>query len=250
MYDQFKELADVDITKGPMEVGPTTHYVMGGIRVDAETGATTVPGLFAAGEVAAGMHGANRLGGNSLSDLLVFGARTGAGAAAHAARGTGQPYVDPVQVRDGLRELAAPLERGEGDDPYQLQRDLQAVMDARVGIFRVESDLKEAIAELGRLNGRWPSLAVRGGRVFNPGWNLVFELRNLLVVSEAIARLALQRTESRGAHSRLDFPGTDDKGWGHRNGVARRRPDGSMEVTTTALPEMAAELSSLLAAAH
>jgi succinate dehydrogenase / fumarate reductase flavoprotein subunit len=250
MYDQFKELADVDITKGPMEVGPTTHYAMGGIRVDAETGATTVPGLFAAGEVAAGMHGANRLGGNSLSDLLVFGARTGAGAAAHAANRNDQPYVDPVQVREGLRELVAPLERGSGDDPYQLQRDLQSVMDARVGIFRVEADLKDAIAELARLQGRWPGLAVPGGRAFNPGWNLVFELRNLLIVSEAIARLALQRTESRGAHSRLDHPDTNEAEWGTRNGVARRGPDGAMQVTTTTLPEMAAELRPLLGSAH
>ena len=153
-------------------------------------------------------------------------------------------------MREGLRELAAPLERGSGDDPYALQRDLQAVMDARVGIFRVEADLKEAIAELARLNGRWPGLAVSGGRVFNPGWNLVFELRNLLIVSEAIARLALQRTESRGAHSRLDHPQTDEEAWGHRNGVARRRPDGSMEVTTTDLPEMDPELRPLLGKAH
>jgi succinate dehydrogenase / fumarate reductase flavoprotein subunit len=250
MYDQFKELADVDITKGPMEVGPTTHYVMGGIRVEAETGASTVPGLFAAGEVAGGMHGANRLGGNSLSDLLVFGARTGAGAAAHASKRKDQPYVDPVQVRDAARELAAPLERGSGEDPYALQRDLQAVMDARVGIFRVEADLQEAISEVGRLRGRWPGVAVRGGRTFNPGWNLVFELRNLLIVSEAIARSALQRTESRGAHSRLDHPDTDDAAWGGRNGVVRRRSDGSMEVTTTPLPELPDELGALLGKAH
>ncbi len=250
MYDQFKELADVDITKGPMEVGPTTHYVMGGIRVDAETGAATVPGLFAAGEVAGGMHGANRLGGNSLSDLLVFGARTGAGAAAHAAKRKDQPYVDPVQVREGQRELEAPLERGSGDDPYALQRDLQSVMDAGVGIFRVEADLQQAITEIARLRGRWPGLAVAGGRRFNPGWNLVFELRNLLIVSEAIARSALQRTESRGAHSRLDHPETDDKKWGHRNGVVRRRADGSMEVATTKLPELSGELGSLLEKAH
>ena len=179
MYDQFKELADVDITKGPMEVGPTTHYAMGGVRVDAETGASTVSGLFAAGEVAGGMHGANRLGGNSLSDLLVFGARAGAGAAAHAAGRTGQPYIDPVQVTDAARELAAPLERGSGEDPY-----------------------------------------------------------------------ALQRTESRGAHSRLDYPETDQAGWGGRNGVVRRRPDGSMEVTTTTLPSMSDELGALLGSAH
>jgi succinate dehydrogenase / fumarate reductase flavoprotein subunit len=249
MYDQFKELADVDITKGPMEVGPTTHYVMGGIRVDADTGATTVPGLYAAGEVSGGMHGSNRLGGNSLSDLLVFGMRTGAGAAAHAATKQAA-YVDPVQVAEGTRELAAPLERGSGEDPYQLQRDLQDVMQRLVGIFRVESDLKEAITELGKLRGRVPALAVKGGRAFNPGWNLCFELRNLLIVSEAITRLALQRTESRGAHSRLDFPETNQKDWGGRNGVVRRRADGTMDVTTTALPQMSDELQALLGSTH
>jgi succinate dehydrogenase / fumarate reductase, flavoprotein subunit len=250
MYDQFKELADVDITKGPMEVGPTTHYVMGGIRVDAETGATTVPGLFAAGEVAGGMHGANRLGGNSLSDLLVFGQRTGAGAAAHARTQGDQPYVDPVQVTEAARDLAAPLDRETGEDPYALQRDLQEVMQRLVGIYRVEADLQDAIAELGRLHGRVASLAARGGRAFNPGWNLVFEVRNLLVVSEAITRSALQRTESRGAHSRLDFPETDQAGWGGRNSVARRGADGSMEVTTATLPAMPEELEPLLGEAH
>ncbi|MEA2672831.1 MAG: succinate dehydrogenase / fumarate reductase, flavoprotein subunit [Chloroflexota bacterium] len=246
MYDQFKELADVDITKGPMEVGPTTHYFMGGIRVDAETGQSTVPGLFAAGEVSGGMHGANRLGGNSLSDLLVFGMRTGAGAAAHAATFKTQPYVDPVQVADAARELAAPLEREAGEDPYALQRDLQDVMQRLVGIFRVEADLNEAIAEIAKIRARLPQLAVRGGRVFNPGWNLAFEVRNLLIVSEAITRSALQRTESRGAHSRLDFPETDQKAWGGRNGVVRRREDGSMDVTTAKLPSMPGELGSLL----
>ena len=254
MYDQFKELADVDITTGPMEVGPTTHYVMGGVRVDAETGASTVPGLFAAGEVAGGMHGANRLGGNSLSDLLVFGMRTGAGAAAHAATVTAQPYLDPVQVHHAERELEAPLERGSSsgnaEDPYALQRDLQDVMQRLVGIFRVEADLQDAISELARLKARWPGVAVGGGRTFNPGWNLVFELRNLLVISEAITRSALQRTESRGAHSRIDHPETDQAGWGGRNSVVRRGPDGSMEVTTTTLPQMTDELRSLLGGAH
>jgi len=250
MYDQFKELADVDITKGPMEVGPTTHYVMGGVRVDAETGASTVAGLFAAGEVAGGMHGANRLGGNSLSDLLVFGARTGAGAAAHAARTAAQPYLDPVQVRDAARELAAPLERGSGEDPYAIQHDLQDAMQRLVGIFRIERDLQDAIAELAKLKARWPGVAVAGGRIFNPGWNLVFELRNLLVVSEAITRSALQRTESRGAHSRIDHPETDQAGWGGRNSVVRRRGDGTMEVTTTSLPDMPDELRLLLGGAH
>ena len=250
MYDQFKELADVDITTGPMEVGPTTHYVMGGIRVDAETGESTVPGLFAAGEAAGGMHGANRLGGNSLSDLLVFGARTGAGAAPHAGKRQDPPYVDPVPVHEATRELDGPLERGSGEDPYQLQREMQDVMQRLVGIFRVEADLQEAIGELAKLRARVPSLAVSGGRVFNPGWNLCFELRNLLIVSEAITRSALQRTESRGAHSRLDFPETDQAGWGGRNGVVRRRPDGSMEVATTKLPELSKELAALLGGGH
>jgi succinate dehydrogenase / fumarate reductase flavoprotein subunit len=233
-----------------MEVGPTTHYAMGGVRVDAETGASTAPGLFAAGEVAGGMHGANRLGGNSLSDLLVFGARTGAGAAAHAAGLKDQPYVDPVQVRDAARELAAPLERAHGEDPYALQRDLQDVMQRLVGIYRIDTDLQEAIGELAKLRARWPGLAVGGGRIYNPGWNLVFEVRNLLIVSEAIARSALQRTESRGAHSRLDHPETDQAGWGGRNGVVRRRLDGSMEVTTTSLPPTPDDLQALLGAAH
>jgi succinate dehydrogenase flavoprotein subunit len=250
MYEQFKELADVDITQGPMEVGPTTHYVMGGVRVQAETGAATVPGLFAAGEVAGGMHGANRLGGNSLSDLLVFGQRTGAAAARHAATRPQQPYVDPVQVREATAELDAPLRRDGGEDPYTLQRELQDVMQRLVGIFRVEADLQEAISEVASLRARWPAVAVGGGRLFNPGWNLVFELRNLLIVSEAIARSALQRTESRGAHSRIDHPESDQAGWGGRNGVVRRAADGSMEVATTSLPAMPDDLRALLGSAH
>jgi succinate dehydrogenase / fumarate reductase flavoprotein subunit len=250
MYEQFKELADVDITKGPMEVGPTTHYVMGGIRVDAETGAATVPGLFAAGEASGGMHGANRLGGNSLSDLLVFGMRTGEGAAAHAAT-LPAPYVDPVQVQAAVRELAAPLERPDGEDPYALQRDLQTMMQALVGIFRLDADLAAALDRIAELQGRWGGVGVGGGRTFNPGWNLVFELRNLLTVSEAITRSARERTESRGAHSRLDHPATDDEAWGHRNVVVRRGRDGAMEVRTTALPKLPAELKTLLGpAAH
>jgi succinate dehydrogenase / fumarate reductase flavoprotein subunit len=250
MYDQFKELADVDITKGPMEVGPTTHYVMGGIRVDAETEATTINGLFAAGEVAGGMHGANRLGGNSLSDLLVFGARAGAAAAAHAAGRTAEPYVDPVQVRAAAQDLAAPLERGDGEDPYAIQRDLQSTMQRLVGIYREEADLDQAIRELTDLRRRWGSVRVTGGRVFNPGWDLVFELGNLLTVSEAIARSARQRTESRGAHSRLDYPATDDRTWGDRNSVVARAEDGSMRVTTAAIPTMRSELDELLEADH
>ncbi len=250
MYEQFKELADVDITKGPMEVGPTTHYVMGGIRVDAESGATTRPGLFAVGEVSGGMHGANRLGGNSLSDLLVFGARTGEGAAAFAAGLDGESYVDPVQVGEAGRALAAPLERDGGEDPYALQRDLQSVMQRLVGIFRLEADLDEAIGELEALRTRWRSVAVGGGRAFNPGWNLVFEVGNLLTISEAIARSARHRTESRGAHSRLDHPEADDANWGNRNTVVRQGRNQRMEVRTTALPAMPAALRELLGSAH
>jgi succinate dehydrogenase / fumarate reductase flavoprotein subunit len=250
MYEQFKELADVDITAGPMEVGPTTHYVMGGIRVEAETGRTTLEGLYAAGEVAGGMHGANRLGGNSLSDLLVFGARTGEGASDFAAGHAEPPYVDPHQVQDALAELAAPLERTEGEDPYELQRDLQATMQGLVGIFRTEADLAEAIGRLGELSERARSIRVTGGRLYNPGWNLAFEIRNLLVVSEAIARSALQRTESRGAHSRLDHPATDDARWGGVNSVVGRGPDGAMAVTTSQLPALPDELKALLGSGH
>jgi succinate dehydrogenase / fumarate reductase flavoprotein subunit len=250
MYEQFKELADVDITTGPMEVGPTTHYVMGGVKVDAETGATRVPGLFASGEVAGGMHGANRLGGNSLSDLLVFGARTGVGAADHARTVDGEPHMDPVQTRSALRDLEAPLERRAGESPYEVLRDLQAVMQQRVGIFRVQEDLDAALIELADLRKRWQSVCVDGGRTFNPGWNLVFELGNLLTVSEAVARSARQRTESRGAHSRLDFPDTDDDVWGQRNSVVARDGDGRMTVSTAPLPDMDDELRGLLAADH
>ena len=252
MYDQFKELADVDITKGPMEVGPTTHYVMGGIRVDAETGATTTAGLYAAGEVAAGMHGANRLGGNSLSDLLVFGARAGAAAARQAAGHDGEAYLDPVQLQDANAELAAPLERPpvSGEDPYAIQRDLQEVMQRLVGIFRVEADLDEAIRQLADLRVRWAKVKATGGRAYNPGWNLVFELGNLLTVSEAIARSARQRTESRGAHSRLDYPATDDAKWNGLNSVVARTADGSMSVKASPLPQMPDELRSLLGTQH
>ncbi len=250
MYEQFKELADVDITRGPMEVGPTTHYVMGGIRVDAETGETTAPGLFAAGEVAAGMHGANRLGGNSLSDLLVFGARAGAAAARHASTRETEPYLDPVQLQGASGTLAAPLERVEGEDPYAIQRDLQEMMQRLVGIFRVEEDLAEAIRRLADLRRRWQAVRATGGRAYNPGWDLVFELGNLLTVSEAITRSARQRTESRGAHSRLDHPAPDDATWSGLNSVVARGADGTMSVDTTPLPGMSDEQRSLLGGEH
>jgi succinate dehydrogenase / fumarate reductase flavoprotein subunit len=245
MYEQFKELADVDITTGPMEVGPTTHYVMGGIRVDAETGRTSVAGLYAAGEVAGGMHGANRLGGNSLSDLLVFGARTGSAAAAFAADAP-EPYMDPVQVQTAVTALGAPLDREEGDDPYAIQRDLQELMQRLVGIFRVEADLEAALTGLAELRRRWTTVRAAGGRTYNPGWNLVFELDHLLTVSEAITLSAKLRTESRGAHSRLDYPATDDTRWNTVNSVISRAADGTMAVTTAPLPPMTDELRGLL----
>jgi succinate dehydrogenase / fumarate reductase flavoprotein subunit len=244
MHEQFKELADVDITAGPMEVGPTVHYVMGGIRVNPETGAATVPGLFAAGEVTGGMHGANRLGGNSLSDLLVFGQRAGAGAAAHAARVADVPYVDPVQVRSAERELDEPLGATNGEDPYRLRDELQSTMQSLVGIFRVKGDLDEALRQILAIRARAGRLCATGPRTFNPGWHLVFELHNMIDVSEAITRSALQRTESRGAHSRLDYPSPDLK-WGRLNNVVTR--DGErMRVTTSRLPKIPDELREII----
>ena len=254
MYEQFKELADVDITAGPMEVGPTTHYMMGGIRVDAETGATTRIGLFAAGEVAAGMHGANRLGGNSLSDLLVFGQRTGAAAAAFAAGQPEGPHLDPSAVQQAAVELARPLEeavagpgggRPGGEDPHRLHEELQATMGLLVGIFRTETDLDEAIVKLGELQRRWSDIRIGGGRAYNPVWGLVYELRNMLIVAEAVARSALARRESRGAHSRLDFPDLDPI-WAGQNNAVRRAGD-AMEVAVTPLPAMPDELRRLVA---
>ena len=248
MYDQFKELADVDITAGPMEVGPTTHYMMGGIRVDAETGVTTRPGLFAAGEVAAGMHGANRLGGNSLSDLLVFGQRTGAGAAAYAASQTEVPHVDPTAVRSAATELASPFaltaDSAPGEDPYRLHEELQTVMGTLVGIFRTEDDLDEAIDKLVDLRARWSAVRIGGGRAYNPSWGLVYELRNMLIVSEAVARSAKERRESRGAHSRLDFP-DPDPAWAQQNNAARLAGD-AMEIVTTPLPALPDDLRQLI----
>ncbi len=247
MYDQFKELADVDITRVPMEVGPTTHYVMGGVRVDADTGASTAAGLFAAGEVAGGMHGANRLGGNSLSDLLVFGRRAGAGAAAAATELGEMPWVDPVKVAEAEEELSRPLELSDGEDPYRLRDELQQTMGSRVGIFRTAGDLETAIDEIGVLARRAEQVAVRGGRPFNPAWNLVFELRNLLTVSEAITRSAAARTESRGAHSRLDYPATDPA-LAEVN-IAVRLSDRGMSVASTTRPPVSDEQETVIALA-
>jgi succinate dehydrogenase / fumarate reductase flavoprotein subunit len=208
MYHQFKELADVDITKGPMEVGPTCHYVMGGIRVEAETAQSTLPGLFAAGEAAAGLHGSNRLGGNSLSDLLVFGRRAGMAAADHAKR-VSHAGVSEAQISEAEKELLAPFSNPSAESPYAVHRDLQKVMQSLVGIFRTEEDLKKAFDELEELKARAAKASVEGSRLFNPGWHLASELKSMLTVSEAVALSALARTESRGAHSRIDFPNYD-----------------------------------------
>src|SRR5262245_5708782 len=244
MYHQFKELADVDITKLPMEVGPTTHYIMGGVRVDPDTAAATVPGLFAAGEAAAGMHGANRLGGNSLSDLLVFGRRAGA-AAADYAKGLQQSQISAAEIEAEARDLLAPLERTSGESPSEVHRALQDVMDRHVGIFRVHEDLEKGLTELAALAKRAAQVRAEGGRVYNPGWHLARDLRNMITISEAITRAALLRKESRGAHSRLDYTAMDPA-LGKVNFCARKT-DAGMRVEPTPLPEMPAELKALFA---
>jgi succinate dehydrogenase / fumarate reductase flavoprotein subunit len=209
MYHQFKELADVDITKQPMEVGPTCHYVMGGVEVDPDSAAAagSVRGLFAAGEVSGGMHGSNRLGGNSLSDLLVFGKRAGEHAARYVDGVTPRrPRVAETAITAASEAALAPLSRDTGENPYQLQQDLQAVMGDLVGIIRRKGELEEALARLGQLRERVAKVSAAGGRRYNPGWHLALDLRNMLVVSECTAKAALAREESRGGHTREDFP--------------------------------------------
>ena len=247
MYHQFLELADVDITKQPMEVGPTTHYMMGGMRVDPDTAATTVPGLFAAGEAAAGLHGANRLGGNSLSDLVVFGRRAGAAAAAYAKSLSAGGKPSDAEIEAGTREMLEPFERTSGESPYEVHRALQQCMGALVGIYRVESDLKQALEQLEQLKSRAARVRVEGSRMFNPGWHLARDLYNMLTVSEAITRAALLRKESRGAHSRLDFTSMD-AAQGAINYCAKKTSSG-MSVAPTPLPTMPADLKSLFDAA-
>lgn len=245
MYHQFKDLADVDITKEPMEVGPTAHYMMGGVRVDAETGACTVPGLFGCGEVTGGMHGANRLGGNSLSDLVVFGRRAGAGAAEYARKLSSFPTLDSGELERSAKDMEAPFQRSGNENPYQIHRELQESMQSLVGIFRTEGDLKKGISKIEELKQRAAKVAVKGERAYNPGWHLVGDLKSMLTVSETVAKAALARQESRGAHSRLDYPNMDEK-FGKLNVVVSHK-NGEMNISTSPVPEMPEELKRLLA---
>ena len=207
MYHQFKELADVDITKEPMEVGPAQHYVMGGVEVDPDTAASSVPGLFAAGEVSGGMHGSNRLGGNSLSDLLVFGRRAGLGAAKYLnGLGDGRPSASDAELAEARAEALAPLERSGGENPYAVHSELQQTMSDLVGIIRKEEEIKAALGELDKLRDRAARVSAEGGPAYNPGWHLALDLRNIMLIAECVAQSALERQESRGGHTRDDYP--------------------------------------------
>jgi succinate dehydrogenase / fumarate reductase, flavoprotein subunit len=244
MYHQFKELAEVDITAEAMEVGPTCHYVMGGVEVDPDTEAAQVPGLFAAGEVAGGMHGSNRLGGNSLSDLLVFGRRAGMAAAEHA-RGRGGPVELPDEALvDAARAALAPFDREGGENPYTVQHDLQQTMHDLVGIIRTAPEMQQALKRIEALKDRVANLSVEGHRQYNPGWHLALDLPHMLLVSECIARAALEREESRGGHTRDDFPATDAE-WARTNIICSRAPDGSVALTRQPLPQMPSELAEI-----
>jgi succinate dehydrogenase / fumarate reductase flavoprotein subunit len=243
MYHQFKELAGVDITREPMEVGPTCHYVMGGVRVDADSTQATVPGLFAAGEVAGGMHGSNRLGGNSLSDLLVFGRRAGSHAALYAKNFGGQLVADSAQVESIARAMLEPFDRRGGENPYAIQADLQETMQNLVGIIRNEREMRQALTVIESLKERAKKVRVDGGRVYNPGWHVALDLASLLTVAECTTLAALERKESRGGHTRDDHPYTDDT-WGKVN-VVLRLHNSTVQVSREPLPEMPAELKAL-----
>ena len=245
MYHQFKELADLDITKEPMEIGPTTPYIMGGIKVNADSQESTIPGLFAAGECAAGINGANRLGGNSLSDLIVFGKRAGEYAAEYA-RKNAAVKVDNGAVERAMKASLAPFDRGAaGENPYRVQQDLQETMQNLVGIVRTEAEMQEAVQKLAGFNERASRAGIDGHREYNSGWHTCIDLRNLLDVSEAIARSAIERKESRGGHFREDYPDKQAE-FGRFNIAARRQPGGSMAVTRIPLAEMPAELNQVI----
>ncbi|MGH9062410.1 MAG: fumarate reductase/succinate dehydrogenase flavoprotein subunit [Acidimicrobiales bacterium] len=253
MYHQFMELAGVDITAEPMEVGPTCHYMMGGVRVDAETAASTVAGLYAAGEVAGGMHGANRLGGNSLSDLLVFGRRAGIGASDHAEGRTGEPSVGAAEIESVVADAVSAFGRDGGENPYEIHQDLQRTMQALVGIIRTGPELEQALEKLEELKERTGKVSVRGGRAYNPGWNLTTDLPSLLTVSTAIAQGALHRKESRGGHTRDDYPKADPE-LGKVNFIQRqtdrRGYTAPIHIGPEPLPQPPAELQELLEEGH
>jgi succinate dehydrogenase / fumarate reductase flavoprotein subunit len=245
MYHQFMKLADIDITKEPMEVGPTTHYVMGGVRVEAESQMSTVPGLFGAGECTGGLNGANRLGGNSLSDLLVFGQRAGAGAARYA-KETGFGTVHGDQIEAASRAILEPFARdSKGDGPFQIQQDLQVMMQDLVGIVRTEAEMLKALDGLGALKARAKKVGVTGNREYNPGWHTAIDLRNLLIVAEAVTRAAIQRKESRGAQFREDYPEKSES-FGKLNLVVTKGADGSMQVREEATKPMPPELAEII----
>jgi succinate dehydrogenase / fumarate reductase flavoprotein subunit len=247
MYHQFKQLADIDITTTPMEVGPTTHYIMGGIRVDGDSQSSTVPGLFAAGECAAGLHGANRLGGNSLSDLLVFGKRAGEFAAAFA-RDHSAATIPSDQVDDSARTALAPFDRGASDNgtgPYQVQQELQTMMQDLVGIVRTEAEMQGALEGIDRLWKRARQVGVGGNREYNPGWHTALDLSNLLTVAEAITRAAIERRESRGGHFRDDFPEKDPAA-ARFNIVVRKGPGGEMQLTREPIRSLPPELATVI----
>ncbi len=243
MYHQFKDLADVDITAQPMEVGPTMHYTMGGVRVDAETQATRVPGLFAAGEVSGGMHGANRLGGNSLSDLVVFGQLAGAGAANYAKTVSSSLSTPQDQIESAIKELEEPFESSKNVNPYDLQKELNQIMSTYVGIFREEGDLTTGLAKLEELKQKLKNVSAGANKIYNPGWHLCQDLKHMVICSEAITKSALLRKESRGAHSRLDYPELNPELSKFNTATAK---DGcEMKVHQTPIPEMPAELKEL-----
>ena len=246
MYHQFKELADIDITKEPMEIGPTTHYIMGGVRVDGDTQMSSVPGLFAAGECAAGINGANRLGGNSLSDLLVFGKRAGE-YAAQVARQNKPAAIDQTEVKAAVDDAVKPFDNSQtgGENPYAVQTALQDMMQNLVGIVRTEAEMQQALTELASLKARAAKAAVTGHREYNPGWHTALDLRHLLTVSEAITLSAIERKESRGGHFREDFPDKVAQ-FGTLNIVTKKTPGGSMEVRRLPIPAMPAELKQII----
>ncbi len=245
MYHQFKQLADLDITQEPMEVGPTTHYIMGGVRVDGDTQMSTVPGLFAAGECAAGINGANRLGGNSLSDIIVFGKRAGEYAAQYA-KTQKSGAIDAGQIDEAARRALEPFERGaQGEGPYQVQYALQEMMQDLVGIVRNEPEMQRALEALAALRQRANRVGVAGHREYNPGWHAALDLDSLLTVSEAITRSALERKESRGGHFRDDYP-DKEASFGTFNFIVRKGPDGRMEVSRAPIPDMPDELKRII----